>query len=169
MKLNLALLETMREIRNYFIGDTVTGDFIILNNEIDIAVSIKKTMWIAIVGSDLNDGVFQVTDVYGYSLYKLGNGTDEKTLLVDETFTGKVHILRFPAGFMDLVKEIHVWRIDPANAVSNVVSEGEGVVKSDSWSVTRAVGKDGKPLTWQGIFAGRLHAFRKQFASGEVF
>ena len=160
--LNLALLETLRHIRNYFISGFDVGDFEIKGSAIITPNITKypKGTWIIISGSNFNDGIYKVVS----DVRQLGDGANNPLTLEDETFIGIINTLRFPAGFLNLVKEIHTWRTDEANAASNVVSESEGVAGSDKWSVTRAVGRDGKPLTWEDVFASRLNPFRKMFA-----
>ena len=70
------------------------GDFTIKGGTISASsLTLKDGQYYAIVGSDFNDGVYQ----YGIDV------------LMDETFNGRVYVLRYNKAFFDLVEEMEMW------------------------------------------------------------
>jgi hypothetical protein len=65
----------------------------------------------------------------------------------------------YPPTFLMLAERILEFRLE--NKPSNVVSEGEGVVGSDSWNVKYATDAHGNTASWQQVFASDLSVFKR--------
>jgi len=186
MALNQTILEVTRHIRNYFTHDRndkpylrKDGVFDIADGNIALDGDFAAGDWIAISESRRHNGIYRLDKVpplesplepYTVPHFRLANGTDDVNPLDGvESLTGAVNLLVFPAGFTELCKEINTWINDEANAPSAVISESEGVLGVDNWSVKRAVGADGKPLSWEALFSGKLSLFRsKMFTAFKI-
>ena len=94
--------------------------------------------YIRIVGSVLNDGVYQ---------YPL-------TGLTDETFTGTVQLLAIPKTVIALVDEMETW--SKKNQPTAFTSESFG-----GYSYSKATNADGVAASWQDVFRARLAPYRK--------
>ena len=140
-------------LRNYFEEKIYAGDFTIESGIISgsITMDLLENQYIRIVGSRLNDGVYQ---------YKSAGITG----LSDETFNGAVWSLAIPKEVIAIDAEIDAWQakyggVDSA-AMSPFSSESFG-----GYSYTKAQGfasTGGGMLTdWQSLFASRLSQWRK--------
>lgn len=94
--------------------------------------------YVRIVGSVLNDGVYQ----YPF------------TGLTDETFTGIVRLLAIPKAVLALVNEIETWT--EKNQPTAFTSESFG-----GYSYSKATNADGVAASWQDVFRARLAPYRK--------
>ena len=94
--------------------------------------------YVRIVGSVLNDGVYQ---------YPL-------TGLTDETFTGTVRLLKIEKAVLEMVPEIEAWC--EKNQPTAFTSESFG-----GYSYSRATDSSGVPAGWQKVFDSRLAPYRK--------
>jgi hypothetical protein len=98
--------------------------------------------YIRIVGSVLNDGVYEYSD---------------SMELVDETFTGAVWSMAVPADLITLAAEIELWKQKNQRAIdSPYTSESYG-----GYSYTKAAGADGATYDWKTHFAARPNRWRK--------
>ena len=140
------LLAVMREVRNFFIATSESGDFEIKNEVINLKGEYLRGQYVAVTGSLLNDGVYRLV-------------SDDLWLVsaVDERFTGVVYGLRVPRDFAELVDEIAAWNAQ--NAPSDKVSESFG-----TYSYHRATDAQGGAATWQSVFGRRLTPYRRMFA-----
>lgn len=132
------LEELLRHLRNFFVVNIYTGDYVIEGSEISLPF-LQQGQYYRIVGSVFNDGVHQ----YGHES------------LTDECFTGAVWALAIPQAVVNLAEEISTWQTK--NAVT-------GVYQSESfggYSYQRATDKNGNPVTWESAFASRLNPWRK--------
>lgn len=147
------LTELCGYLRNWFDRDRYFGDFAISNGIISGSVDLPllENQYIRIVGSVLNDGVYQ---------FKAA-GIEE---LVDESFNGAIWALAIPKDVIALNAEIDAWKakyesVDGA-AMSPFSSESFG-----GYSYTKSAGKtDGSASGlggWQNAFASRLSQWRK--------
>ena len=149
------LSELCGHLRNWFERDKYIGDFTISNG---VIIPLGKSMnllngqYIRIVGSILNDGVYQ------YSTESSISG------LKDETFHGAVWSLAIPKELVAIDKEIDAWQAKNGDVESASMSPfnsesfgGYSYTKSSGRSEESNSGLGG----WQNAFANRLSQWRK--------
>lgn len=146
------LTDLCQELRNWFDRGQPKwfGDFEILGGELVLKddMSLKQGQFFRIVGSALNDGVYQ----YG----------DGSVALTDESFTGAVWAMAVPPAVIALSAEIDAWLDKNADAIASpYASESFG-----GYSYSRATGGSASAggsaeLSWVGAFASRLNRWRK--------
>jgi len=139
------LEELMRECRNYFFipGGVHPDTYTIKGGSIALPF-LRAGQYFRIVGSVLNDGVYQYGDC----------------ALRDETFDGAVWAMAVPAEFLHLEEEIKAWRKQYENA-ANSPFQSESFA-GYSYTKSSANGNSGGSVTgWQGVFASRLNKWRK--------
>jgi len=149
------LLEVMREVSNFFNDQDIkeTAEFTIESGRIELTGEYNINSYIAITGSVLNDFVYKIIEREdsdsGY-IYEL----DSAQPLEDEKFTGAIYPLKIPRGFLILVDEIkaNIERTPQTAFVSERFAD---------YSYSLATGKDGLPASWQQVFRGKLHFWRK--------
>lgn len=129
----------MRQVRNYFEGEPLEGDFTITGNGLSPA---PDASWVAIRGSKHHDGVYQLQG-------GVIQGADSAT---DETFSGLVYPLYPPADFLRLCEEIAAY--DASNPVGALQSESFG-----AYSYTRVNGKG----DWREAYSAYLAPYRRMF------
>ena len=151
MKLNEAVLIVFRHIKNAFVTGAERGDFTIHEGNIALAGAYLTGEWIAITGSKLNNGIYQLTCTG--PLHKLSNGSDDEIPVVDETFTGSVWRIGLPMDFIILCNDLCEYFKSPAGKPSDVVSES--VVGFHS--VTHATSSSGAPVGWDKVFSARIN------------
>lgn len=132
------------EIRNYFLAhrekDIHSGTYTIRNGSIDLDFLLGG-QYFRIVGSALNDGVYQYPT----------------TELQDETFEGAVWAMSVPRSFIELATEIEDWVSANASVLSSpYTSESFG-----GYSYSKASGRNGGGYTWKDQFSTRLNAYRR--------
>lgn len=134
------------EVKNYFIQKDVdihASNYTVTNGQIGPVPFLKDGQYYRIVGSMLNDGVYQ-------------HGVDD-TALSDEEFFGAVWAMRVPRDFVALCEEIQAWDVQNGEALS-------GPYSSESfggYSYSKATGSDGGAYTWRDQFRTRLNAYRR--------
>lgn len=134
------------ECKNYFIQKDVdihASNYTVTNGQIGPVPFLKNGQYYRIVGSTLNDGVYQ-------------HGVDD-TALSDEEFFGAVWAMRVPRDFVSLCEEIQAWDATNGEALS-------GPYSSESfggYSYSKATGSDGGAYTWRDQFKNRLNAYRR--------
>lgn len=134
------------EVKNYFIQpdvDVHASNYTVTNGQIGPVPFLKDGQYYRIVGSVLNDGVYN-------------HGTDD-TDLADEEFFGAVWAMRVPRDFVALCEEIQAWDAKNGEALS-------GPYSSESfggYSYSKATGSDGGAYTWRDQFKTRLNAYRR--------
>ena len=135
----MMLAEICAEIRNYFVKEKRFGKFEISGGNL-IAPSdfLQNGQYFRIVGSVLNDGVYQ---------YPALN-------LADEVFEGAVWAMAVPPAVIALTAEIEKFCED--NPASAYTSESFG-----GYSYSRGTDGYGNPTTWKHVFASRLNKWRK--------
>lgn len=134
------ITEICAEIRNYFVKEIHTGQFKISGGSIAPLNFLKDGQYFRIVGSDLNDGVYQ---------YPASN-------LTDEAFYGAVWSMSVPPSFIDLCTEIKDFIESDAGKASVYNSESFG-----GYAYTKATNSDGVPIRWQDVFKKSLNKWRK--------
>lgn len=134
------MLEKMcAECRNYFIKDIHFGTFKIESGAIEPLDFLQEGQYFRIVGSVLNDGVYQYPS----------------SDLVDETFDGAVWAMSVPPSFIALSAEIKDWQ-DKDGKPSAYTSESFG-----GYSYTKATNAKGQVATWKEVFAPQLNQYRR--------
>lgn len=134
------------EVKNYFVQrdvDVHAGNYTIANGEISPVPFVRVGQYYRIVGSALNDGVYQ-------------RGVDDLHL-ADEEFFGSVWSMRIPKDFLALCEEIQAWQTANADALS-------GPYQSESfggYSYSRGTSASGGAWTWKDQFRNKLNAYRK--------
>lgn len=139
------LEELMRECRNYFLipGGVHPDTYTIKDGSIALPF-LRAGQYFRIVGSVLNDGVYQYGDC----------------ALRDETFDGAIWAMAVPAEFLRLEEEIKAWRTQYENA-ANSPFQSESFA-GYSYTKSSASGNSGGSVTgWHGVFASRLNKWRK--------
>lgn len=128
-------------LRNWFTADEdkLTGKYAIIGGT--ITLSLLTGEYFRIVGSRLNDGVYQYPAVE----------------LNDEVFTGAIWRMRIPTSVIALAGEIEAFNNSDAAAVSPYINESFG-----GYSYTKAGSGDGvSAYSWQDAFSSRLTRWRK--------
>lgn len=130
----------LQYLHNYFITSVRVGKFDVEGGSISLS-SLRDGQYFYIHDSVFNDGL------HLYPAYDL----------VDEVFEGTVWELSIPQSIIALATEIEGWQKENAAAVeSPYQSESFG-----GYTYTKATAENGKPMTWQKVFADRLAPYRK--------
>lgn len=135
------LNEVCALIHNWFdSGDSFSGEFDIRNGDIvDLPKGLKAGAYVRIEGSSMNDGA-----------YCIGGGE-----LADESFEGRLTVMKLPADFRNLVSEIADWKKANAKALT-------GVFQSESFGgYSYTIDASGSRTTIAGAFGTRLGRYRK--------
>lgn len=135
----------MRQVRNYFEGEPLTGEFSIRGNGLSPA---PDAPWVAVRGSKYHDGVFELMGDYMQGL---------RDDLPDETFEGAVYPLYPPDDFLMLCKDIAAY--DEKNPVGAKMSESFG-----HYSYTRGTNGNGGAVDWKAAYADQLIPYRRMFS-----
>ena len=143
------LTEVCANIKNYFLHDKYTGTFNITSGTAPLD-SLLEGQYFRIVGSVLNDGVFQ-------------NTAADLANLRAETFKGEIWSMSVPRDFEQLCEDIAAWRtkneaLDSAN-MSPFTSESFGGYSYSKGSSGSNGGASG--TTWQAQFRSRLNTYRR--------
>ena len=137
-----------QEVMNYFIQNDVdihASNYVISGGSISPVPFLKNGQYYRIVGSVLNDGVYQ-------------HGVDDMQL-ADEEFYGAVWSMRVPRDFVQLVDDIEAWNAANAKALSGPFSSES----FDNYSYTIATSDSGGAYTWKDHFKGKLNGYRRMF------
>lgn len=131
------------EIRNYFVREIRTGDFVIEGGKFRGMDFLQDGQHFRIVGSVFNDGVYQFP----------------ATKLVNEEFSGTIWAMAVPPAVIALAAEIEKWMADNKTALdSPYATESYG---GYSYSKYGGGGYNGTGVSWQSHFAARLNPYRK--------
>lgn len=146
-----------RELNNWFdenpkagSKDRHFGEFVVKDGAIDLLeTGIKPGQYFRIVGSILNDGVYQ----------------HPASGLTDETFDGAIWLMYVPNEVLKLAQDIEAWEaryggIDSV-AMSPFQSESFGGYNYSKGSNSSGSGGSSSALTWQAQFASQLNKYRK--------
>lgn len=143
------LTELCAELKNYFLRDAEKdihpGTYTLGETGVYLPFLLNG-QYFRIVGSALNDGVYQYP----------------ATGLADEIFTGAIWAMAVPPAVVALSEEIDEWCAANAEALASpYVSESFG-----GYSYTKSAGGGSggsQAVTWQGHFANRLNKWRRLF------
>ena len=144
--------DLMRECRNYFERGGMDGTFTITTSGRITgaeALGAVNGQYVAIRGSAMNDGVYQI-DKTG----KLSQGEDIELDFAPETFSGRIWLLFPPRAFVALVQSAN--EIEAMNPKGGMIHESFG-----EYSYTKATGKDGAPMTWQQALHASLAPYKR--------
>lgn len=133
------------EIRNYFDREIWSGTFKIESGVLSPSDFIKENQYFRIVGSSMNDGIYQSAEAIESKIAKKK---------VDEEFNGEIWILSPPAEIIELADKIEAY--EEKNGDSAFVSESFG-----GYSYTKATDSNGVAVTWQDVFGKKLNKWRK--------
>lgn len=144
------IFEVCQYLKNWFDRnqEKYFGDITISNGALTTNYGLKPNQYFRIVGSSLNDGVYQYPT----------------TALTDETFNGAIWGMALPKAFVALLDDIEAWKAKYASADSAALSPyssesfGGYAYSKSSGSNDTATDKSG---TWQGVFGARLAPYRK--------
>jgi hypothetical protein len=144
------LTEVCASIKNYFLrseSDIKRGTFSLRKDTAPLS-SLLDGQYFRIVGSILNDGVWQ-------------NTAADLANIRPEDFTGEIWVMSVPRDFEDLCNDITAWRTrneaaDSAN-MSPFTSESFG-----GYSYSKGGNASGgSSVTWQSQFQSRLNTYRR--------
>lgn len=148
------LSELCHELKNWFEQNKIIATievkdgFVYVQND-DTPITPKVGQYFRIVGSVLNDGIYQY------------NGEPLNKDLNDEVFDGAVWLLAIPKEVVSLSTDIDAWKTKYLNAdspaMSPFTSESFG-----GYSYSKASGANGSAGTsWQDVFKSQLNKWRK--------
>ena len=134
--------EICAECNNYFSREEQRhiGTFKIQDGNLTPSDFLKAGQYFRIVGSALNDGVYQVP-------------TSD---LVDEEFDGAVWAMNVPKAVVELAKEVETYMSGEGGKISPFISESFG-----GYSYTKATNSKGVLASWQDVFSSRLNKWRR--------
>ena len=146
------MLEIMRDVKNYFVGNIIAGIFEIRKGAIDLDKELLKGYKFVIIQAD---------EKYGglYSLSDRGSLLKDGKRVRDGRFTGTLYLLDPPEDFLSLADEIKEYRKN--NPQTGIVSESFG---GYSYSL-HSGGAANAPSGWREVFRSRLNKYRKMFDS----
>ena len=104
----------------------------------------KEGQYFRIVGSVLNDGVYEWP------------ASDLK----DEEFEGAVWLMAVPPDVIELDKKIDAWKEKYATVDSQALSPYQSE-SFGGYSYSKGSGGEGSGSKWQGVFASELSRWRK--------
>lgn len=141
------IIELLQYIRNWFKKSEYSGDFLIDSWQLKTEysggeISIANGQYFRILGSALNDGVYQWPC----------------TTLHDETFSGAVWGLAIPPALIALAEEIEEWQSKYGGSVASPY-QSESYSRG-SYSRTKASAGQ-NAISWKTAFADRLSPWRK--------
>ena len=144
------LTEVCANIKNYFLREKYHGTYTISPGTAPLP-SLLNGQYFRIVGSTLNDGVWQ-------------NTSEDLANLREEEFSGEIWSMGVPRDFEQLCDDINAWRaknesLDSAN-MSPFSSESFGGYSYSKGSSGSSSGGAGV-TTWQSMFRARLNTYRR--------
>mgnify|MGYP007069850134 CR=1 FL=1 len=151
------ITEMCLEVRNFFLKDAATdihtGTFVISDGMLTPLDFLIPGQYFRIVGSVLNDGVYQYT----------GEPIEE---LQDETFTGSIWAMYVPKAFLKLCGEIAEWQSNYGSVSSKNLSPYSSESISGVYSYSKSSGSssasgESSVETWQSVYRSRLNKWRR--------
>lgn len=156
------LSEIMRDINNHFAIDSITDEFFDYESGIfklvdgKIAVRNKYVVgqYIAVTGSILNNGVYQVEE-FADSIITIKQSETNDGIWGEE-FDGTIYSLIVPYDFLKMVSEIQRFAHSQMGEASNVTSASFGIQ-----SFSFGTDASGVRAGWQTVFRQRLNKYRR--------
>ena len=134
------LEQVLSYLNNFFVSKTLPEqEYTITGGSVEIPDALNG-QYIRIVGSVMNDGVYQYPP----------------TELTDETFTGMVQLLAIPNVVLLTVQEVENWAKKDANQPTAYTSESFA-----GYSYSKATNANGLAAGWQDVFRSQLAPYRK--------
>lgn len=144
----LTAADIMRETRACFPAETCAGEIAIRDGRISPDLFLPGE-WVALRGSRGSDGIHQL------------NASGALEGVPDETFAGRVTVLRPPESFLRLCAEIIAWDAEhPADGLRRERFAG--------YEREAAVDAAGLPVDWRHVFAPRLALYRRMYPPEEL-
>lgn len=141
-------------LNNWFCApdDVVTGEWTISDGAIDLTGIVLPGQYFRIVGSALNDGVYQYApeDTEG----------NEPESLTDETFVGEIWPMRVPRDMLGLCAEIEAWQTQYGAAMASPY-QSESVIGVYSYTKAAGSASGSTSEAWADIFRSRLNQWRR--------
>lgn len=138
------LEQVLHYIHNYFEKEKHYGHYTVADGQLALPY-LKDGQYFRIVGSDLNDGVYQYP-----------------AQLVDEEFDGEIWPMSVPRSLLSIVDEIEDWYTSYGDVTNSPYqSESFGGYSYTRASSGSSSGKIATPSGWQEVFASRLNQWRK--------
>jgi len=143
------LTEICAYVKNHFYRVRNKGTFTLTSGVVPLDTLLEE-QYFQIIGSALNDGVYQ-------------NTAESLANLRDETFSGVIWTMGVPPAFEKLCEEINEWQ----ETNGTTASENMSPFNSESfggYSYSKSSGStdgNGSAVTWQSQFAKRLMPWRK--------
>ena len=136
--------EICKELNNWFDTKRIFGEFTISDGVLQ-DVDILDGQYYRIVGSVLNDGVYQFNNPYLHPPK-------------DETFNGAVWLMSVPLDVLNLDTEITAW-VEKYSEAENSPYQSESF---GGYSYSKASGSNGENgASWQSVFQPKLRNWRK--------
>lgn len=136
--MSVTVSDVMRQLRNYFIADTLRGTFTIADGVLEVAPALPGGSWIAVEGAGALDGVHEL-DAQGRMA-----GAE------DGSWTGIVHLLSPSGDFLRLCDEIRDWADKHPDGTLQAEKFGEYSRSQTS-------------CAWERVFEKRLRPYQKMF------
>ena len=138
------ITEVMTAVRNFFPKQELSGAWRVEDEALTPADDLLEGDWIAIGGSQKNDGVWRLDT--GLTL----KGAE------DERFTGRVWLLAPPPAFLALCDQIAAWRETHERGALRRVTLG-------AYTEEATTDAFGTPMGWQQVFAADLTPWRRMY------
>ena len=148
----MMLEQICEHIHNWFCdeSDIRSGEWTIADGAVDLSGIVLEGQYFRIVGSVLNDGVYQ---------YPVDHG-----LLHDETFTGQIWPMKVPGAVQLIAAEIELWQAKYGAAMASPY-QSENIIGVYSYTKqggnTSVNGTASDAAAWQTAFRTRLNPWRK--------
>jgi hypothetical protein len=143
--MELVLTEICEYLNNYFWQKKAKGTYTISGGSITLPW-MKAGQHFRIIGSSLNDGVYQYP----------------ATQMQDETFTGEIWAMAVPQTVIALASEIKDWKAKYEKAGSMALSPfNSESFAGYSYSKSGGGSSGGSNITWQDVYGGRLNKYRR--------
>lgn len=144
------MLETVcAHIHNYFCDEDaiVSGTWTVEDGAIDLDGVVLEGQYFRVVGSALNDGVYQ---------YPAAD-------MADETFTGQIWPMRPPRAFLQTVTDIEAWQAKYGEAMASPYQSESviGVYSRTKQGGNTTQGAAADADGWKSAFRSRLNPWRK--------
>ena len=145
------IFEVCNYLKNWFDRNQPKyyGNVSIINGALSETYGLKVGQYFRIVGSTLNDGVYE---------YPV-------TTLEDESFNGVICGMALPKPFIVLLDDIETWKTKYGSADSVAMSPFTSENVPGVYSYSKSSGGNDtttdKSGTWQGAFGARLAPYRK--------
>lgn len=153
------LTDICAECRNYFLPDYIdlansihAGTYTISGGAVSDTSFLLQGQYFRIVGSVLNDGVYE-------------NTAEGRASLKDETFTGSIWSMHVPPDFIKLAEDINAWQEKNESIDSKNLSpfSSENISGVYSYSKGGSNSNGGTAVAWLVQFGARLKRYKRVY------